>query len=288
MANVESKALRYFLAVAEELHFGRAAARLGIAQPPLSRAIRQLEAQVGATLFERNPRAVSLTAAGAAMLEPARLAVDAVDAAVRHAQRAGEKQRLLVALKADLDGGLLGDIIAAYERDEAAIEVELVLCGWGEHPQLLRDGRADVALAYRPFDERGLDHEPVLEEPQLVALAASNPLAARLSLSSAEVARLPQPEWSSAKVGTDPAEVAPDRDSRRVEGLAQLLKRIELDQLTAVLPQSVAARYTRSEIAFRPVADLPPAQLSVIWPRTSRSLAVAAFVRAAGAVPIPA
>jgi DNA-binding transcriptional LysR family regulator len=88
MLFVESRPLRYFVAVAEELNFARAAERLGIASPPLSRAIRKLEAELGVTLLERSTHHVALTTAGAVLLEQARMALDAVDAAGRRAQRA--------------------------------------------------------------------------------------------------------------------------------------------------------------------------------------------------------
>ena len=85
---METRELRYFVAVAEELHFGRAAERLGIAQPPLSRAISQLERRLGVTLFERTSRQVTLTAAGEVLLGEGLAALDAVSAAERRTRRA--------------------------------------------------------------------------------------------------------------------------------------------------------------------------------------------------------
>ena len=88
MPVVESRPLRYFIAVAEELNFARAAGRLGIASPPLSRAIRKLEAELGITLLERSTHHGALTPAGTVLLQQARIALDALDAAGRRAQRA--------------------------------------------------------------------------------------------------------------------------------------------------------------------------------------------------------
>src|SRR4051794_24577602 len=115
MDDLEVRQLRYFVAVAEELHFGRAATRLGMAQPPLSRAIRTIERQLGVRLLERTTRQVALTPAGETLLRDAHRALDAVAAAGRRARHAGRSTPALrLALKADYDAGLLPRILAAY------------------------------------------------------------------------------------------------------------------------------------------------------------------------------
>src|SRR6201999_4273271 len=107
MDRLETRQLAYFLAVAGELHFGRAAARLGIAQPALSKAIRQLERRLDVTLLERTSRAVTLTEAGRVLSCEARVALEAVSAAALRAQRAGTRDpRLILALKPGGDAGL--------------------------------------------------------------------------------------------------------------------------------------------------------------------------------------
>ncbi len=177
---IESRPLRYFVAVAEELNFARAAERLGIASPALSRAIAQLETQLGVRLFERSTRHVALTDAGAVLLDQARPALDSLDAAARRAQRAaGPRHRLVLALKADLEGGLLEAILAAYREQPEEVPVEVSFADWDHLAERLRDGRADVALIYTDFDDDGLDQEVLLEEPRVAALAATHPLAAR-------------------------------------------------------------------------------------------------------------
>lgn len=284
MNDVEVRQLRYFVAVAEESHFGRAAARLGMAQPPLSRAIRELERQLGVTLFERTTRLVRLTAAGEVLLREARTALEVVGAAARRTQEAGRpSRRLRVALKADIDGGLLPRILDAYHTDEAALPPELVLGGFGEQPQALREGRADVGLVLLPFDERGLDSEPLLTEPSLVALAAGDPLAARTRLCLADLAGRTLPGGSPANHGR------PD-EPRRVgapppaSNLAEIFNLVETGSVVFFVPASVARRYPRPGIAYRPVGDLADSTLAVAWPEDARSPAVAAFVRAACAV----
>ena len=280
MNPVESRPLRHFVAVAQELSFARAAERLAISAPALSRTVAQLEAQLGVKLLERSTRQVALTEAGGVLLDQAQIALDALDAAARRAQRAGQPQhRLVLALKADLDGGLLEETLAAYGREHPGTPIEVRLCGWGEQVQLLREGRADVALVYYPqerFDERELDSELLLEEPQVAALPSAHPLASRSVLRVADL---------EADYVRTPGTVLwrPRRADRstppRIGDMSQLLKLVELDQLVALLPGSVAGRFGRPQIAYRPVSDAPPAALAVAWPRSSHSLATAALVR---------
>ncbi|GAA3143088.1 hypothetical protein GCM10017687_69880 [Streptomyces echinatus] len=112
---MESRPLRYFVAVAEELNFTRAAERLGISPPPLSRAIRQLEAEMGVALLERTTHNVALTPAGAVLLTEARIALDALQAAERRAQRAAAPEpKLILAVKADGDAGLLEPVLTCF------------------------------------------------------------------------------------------------------------------------------------------------------------------------------
>ncbi|MFI1093840.1 LysR family transcriptional regulator [Streptomyces sp. NPDC020917] len=298
MNELETRQLRYFVAVAEELHFGRAAERLGMAQPPLTRAIKELERRLGVRLLERTTRQVGLTPAGESLLGDARTALEAVGAAERRARHAGAAEPALrLALKADIDGGLLPDILDAYAREEASLRVEFVLGGVGEQAQAVRDGRADVALLLSPFERRGLDSEPVLTEPFLIALTADDPLAARTSLRLADLAGWSLPDGSPAEQGPISQEHgikgAPHRSrppagpaslgdtSRDASDLPQIFKLVELGRMVCFFPRSLTVRYQRPGIAYLPVEDLDPVTLAVAWPQQSRSAAVAAFVRVA-------
>jgi len=107
------------MVLAEELHFGRAARRLGVAQPPLSRAIRRLERRLGVTPVDRTSRSTRLTPAGQVLLDEGRTALGAVAAAARRAQRAGlADPRLVLTMKAGGDGGLLPQILAEYDASQ--------------------------------------------------------------------------------------------------------------------------------------------------------------------------
>jgi DNA-binding transcriptional LysR family regulator len=292
MNDLEVRQLRYFVAVAEELHFGRAAERLGMAQPPLSRAIREIERQLGVTLMERTTRRVTLTHAGEILLRDARTALDAVTAAARRARHAGQPEpSLRLALKADYDGGLLPQILAAYQSEAAALPVELVLGGRGEQEPALRDGSADIALLPQPLNDHGLDVEPLLAEPRLLAIAATDPLAAHTFLNLADLTGRVLPDGfpvdgealspAAPRLTAHPLVTA--APPRRLD-LAQIFNLIELGGIVWFPPASIARRNPRPGIAYRTVNDLSPLNLALAWPQESRSPAVAAFIRTASAI----
>ncbi|MFD6192228.1 LysR family transcriptional regulator [Streptomyces sp. NPDC060275] len=267
---MESRSLRYFVAVAEELNFARAAERLGISPPPLSRAIRRLETELGVTLFERTTHSVTRTPAGDVLLAEARVALDALEAAGRRARRAAEGPKLVLAVKADGDAGLLEPVLARYAREPGSVPVTVRLCGWQEQPRLLRAGEADVALVHAPFDGTGLDTETLAAEPRVAVLAADHPLAARERLELADLG-----------LDTGSVERHIDEARRGHDDLAQVLTAVSLGKVVTLLPASVTSRYPRPGVAYRPVLDAPPVVLSLAWPQQSRSTATAALVRAA-------
>jgi DNA-binding transcriptional LysR family regulator len=265
--------IRKFLAVAEELHFGRAARRLGIAQPPLSRAVRQLERRLGVTLLERGCGPVTLTAAGQVLLGEGTAALAAAAAAVRRTQRAGRTDpRLVLAMKPGGDGNLLPAILAAYERLPEAIPVQVV-CSFGERAAMLRDGRADVAMLYGPRENlTGFATEELLVEDQVVVLPPGHRLAGRAAVSQAELQGETMPRY--------PHLPADGTDGPEVHDAGQLMQLIALGQLVAVLPESVQNQL-RHDLVCVPVIDAPATTLLLAWPEAARSRALAAFVRAA-------
>lgn len=278
---METRELRYFVAVAEELHFGRAADRLGIAQPPLSRAVQQLERRLGTQLLDRTPRGVRLTEPGTVLLREGRAALDAVSAAERRTRRAGESgrpPRLVLATKAGASVELLAKLLDAYAAEPDAVEIEVDLCEPGQQGQLLRDGRADVALLHRPFDSTaGLDSEDLITEGQVAVLPPGHPLTARRSVRLDELDALPDlpaPRWPR------PDGSYPEGPGPIVRNHEQLIQLIGLGRTRAVFPESVRTPL-RGELAVVPVEDAPMVTTVIAWPPQSTSLALATLVRTA-------
>ncbi|WNI23243.1 LysR family transcriptional regulator [Streptomyces sp. ITFR-16] len=284
MDTLETRELRYFVAVAEELHFGRAAERLGMAQPPLSRAIQQVERRLGVSLLERNRRGVSLTPAGEVLLYEGRAALDATAAAARRARRAGgadgpdgSGNRLVLAVKAAGSHELLQRLLGAYAAEPGAAEIEVLPCGLCEQEELLRDGRADAALMHTPFNTlAGFESEELMREGQVAVLPAGHPLAARDTLCMADIGDvpgLPPARW--ARHGTYPPGPGPE-----VRDQTQLAQLIALGRTLAVFPESARA-WLWTEHAAVPLTDAPPVVTHIAWPAHSRSLALAGLIRTA-------
>jgi len=275
---VETRELRYFVAVAEELHFGRAAERLGMAQPPLSRAIQQLERRLGTRLFDRDSRGVALTEAGTVLLREGRAALDAVEAAERRTRRIGSPAGLVLVTKAGASAELLAKLLDRYAAEPESAPVEVVLCRIAEQARMLRDGRADVGLLHLPYDDvSGFDTETLAVHTQVAVLPAGHPLSLRAELRTAELQALPDlpmARWPDGSGRYRPG-VGPE-----IHDHAQLLQLIRLGRALTVLPESVRESLPGGVVAV-PVTDAPPVTTLIAWPPHSRSRALAALVRVA-------
>ncbi len=292
---IDLELIRRFIVVAEELNFTRAAARLGMAQPPLSAAIGKLERKLGVRLLERTSRRVTLTPAGAVLLEQGRIALEGVGAAIQRARRKGtQADRLTVAVKPGTSTDLLKKIMQAYAQDPRMPQVHLLFGHPGGPAAAVRGGAADVAILRAPFDQRGLDTELLLTEPRVAVLPAGHPLAGRPELRRADLAGQPMPRWAGQAdpaahaywTGADSPSPAPDQHAETAPGpeindISQLLDAVTLGNAVAYVPISVADQHRAADLVFVPVSDLRPSEVMAAWPDTSRSRAVAGFVRAA-------
>ncbi len=180
---MELRHLRYFIAVAEEGHVTRAAARLGIQQPPLSLQIRALENELDVQLFRRKPRGVELTEAGITFLERARALLEDVDRACASTKRTarGEQGRVVVGFTSSAPfHPFIPRVLRAFREMSPLVSLALEESGSSELVQGLRDEEIDAAFIRSPVEDFvDLSVEPLLEEEMLVALPAAHPLAGR-------------------------------------------------------------------------------------------------------------
>jgi DNA-binding transcriptional LysR family regulator len=180
-APMELRQMRTFVAVAEELHFRRAADRLHMAQPSVSQQIRTLEAELGIALFDRNRRGASLTAAGAAFLEEARQVLARADraAAVARATGAGQRGRLRLSLTRSLTGGIAGAIVDEYRDRYPDVDLELSVGNTMLHVEQLHAGDIDVGFVRPPLQDPGLEELSLGREPMVCVLPRGHRLAGR-------------------------------------------------------------------------------------------------------------
>jgi DNA-binding transcriptional LysR family regulator len=278
--DLDMRKLRYFMAVAEELNFGRAAERLHIAQPVLSRQIRSLENELGMQLFERDSRGTELTIAGKQLLEDGRFLL-AESKAVR--QRLSQAANLTVTVTVGVMPGLLATAAAAaFEADGPSRHAVVVQVGWAEQVDLVRCGELDVVYAREPIDHRGLGTAPLLEEPRVVVLPAGDPLAKNRSVRLADLAskRLLQdpatvPEWYAIAT---PEHRRAGQTAHTVEAK---LERVAAREGFVILPRSTTAFYRRPDVRVVPISDIGPSAVTLIWDASTENPARDDFVSAA-------
>lgn len=172
---MDFKRLSYFLAVAEELHFGRASVRLGIAQPPLSRQIAQFEKEIGAALFDRSRSQIRLTQAGELLLERAREILERVDQTEREVMRIGQgvAGRLRIAFVGTATFGVLPNVIKAFRAAHPDIELALSSMNNAELKRALIQREIDIAVARPTIEDSELKSQTLIKEPLVLALPDS-------------------------------------------------------------------------------------------------------------------
>jgi DNA-binding transcriptional LysR family regulator len=279
--DLDMRKLRYFVAVAEELNFGRAAQRLHIAQPVLSRQIRSFESDLGVQLLARDSRGTRLTAAGKQLLDDARFLL-AESKALR--QRLFQVAAPTVTVTVGVMPGLLATAAAAaFEDDAPSRRAVVVQVGWAEQVDVVRSGDVDVVYAREPIDRHGLGTAPLLEEPRDVVLAAGDPLAKKKrSVRLADLAsrRLLQdpatlPEWYAIAT---PEHRRPGQMAHTVE---EKLELVAAQAGFVILPRSTTAFYRRPDVRVMPIEDIGPSQVTLIWDATTDNPPRDAFVSAA-------
>lgn len=261
---MELRTLRYFVAVAEELHFGRAAARLHMSQPPLSRAVKGLEAEIGSALLERSSAGVALTQVGAVLLDEARTLLDRADRLrVRVAAAAGT---------AALTVGLLGDstdpgvtrLARAYRERHPGVEIRIRETDLTDPTCGLHAGLVDIALTRAPFDETGLVVRELRADPVGALLRADDPLADREQLRLADLA---DRRWFRFPEGTDRLWQSYWNGGEEREGpvVRAVQECRQMVLWNGTVGMTLAGHDPGDGLTVVPVEDMAPSRVVVAW-----------------------
>lgn len=284
---VDLRELRYFLAVAEELNFTRAAARLHVAQQALSAAIRELEETVGVRLFTRNTRHVALTSAGAELVPAARRILADVAEALQVVQQAaaGRRGRLVIGAAIAVHGAsVVREAIRCFVEQSPEVDLQVVGYDHSDPSAGLANGASQAAFVVGPLTMEGMESITLLREPRHVLLPAHHPLATRDGVRAADLAglpwlRVPAPEsawtqfWFQNPLG-EPA-TGPE-----IRSGVEWLPSIEAGRGVMFSLPTLAADYIPSQIASVPVVDIEPGSVLLAWSADNQDPLVAAFVDA--------
>ena len=283
---IDVRQLRYFVAVAEELNFTRAAKRLNVVQQSLSSAIARLESNLGFKLFERSSRAVTLTERGSLWLPHAR----EVLVAVEHAQTAardlatGSAGILRVGLAATAAVELTPAVLRAFAARHPGVRLLTEHYGFEDPTGGLRDNATDVAIVRPPFAASGLDLIVVASERRYAAVAGEHRLAHRTTVTFEDVVDEPwieivesDPVWCDFWRVSD-RRATPPRVGAYGRNMDDLLEAARAGRAIGLVPASVANSQKWPGLAFIEVTDLPPSDIAVAWRADGRSALVDQFI----------
>lgn len=288
---MDLRQLRYFVAVAEELHFSRAAVRLNLAQSALSAQVRQLEAELGGPLLMRNTRKVELTPAGESLLTDARRLLALADDAKRRARALarGEAGSLVIGSLGPAPGGVLAPVLAMFSSRHPDVRVELRAFDFTQVVSGLREGRADIAFLYEPLHEPDFAVTPLFAERRVVVLPASHPLAGRDELRPSDLAGetfvtqpecIPQP-WRDFWLLVDELGERPPVSPLIGDTLEEWLHLIGRGEGIDTAPALISRYYAWPEVRFVPLAEAAPATMVLVHRRDSQHPLLDEFVQLA-------
>lgn len=285
--DVDTRLLRYFVAVADHLSFTEAAKRLYVAQPSLSRQIKQLESRLGTELFVRANSAVELTGAGRALLPAARRQLADWQDAVRLARTAAAAERnvLRIGFVATGGGTLARRARSAFTERNQDATVDPKRFDWGGEAQALRDGLADVAFVWLPADMSGLHAEIVATERRWVAVNSSHPLASQEEVGIGDLrdeplmwTRVAPAEWVDWwAVNPRPDGSTPTWGPEN-ENVEEMLEHVAATLGVCIGPESMTSFYVHPDVTWRPIVDIDPLRIALAWPRHSVNPLVREFV----------
>lgn len=291
--NLDLRHARAFVVLTDELHFGRAAARLFVTQPALSRTISQMEGAIGARLVERTTRRVSLTPSGEALVDIARAAVEAFDNLVTRAASVGDRagRTLRVAHQIGAALSLVPDIVRRFAHDHPDIQVELREFDFGAPLAGIDTGLSDVAFVRQPLSHPDLRVEILERESVFVGLSEHHRLAGRASVFIEEI--LDEPILAapkSAGLWRDywlamgyRSGVAPTVVEEAANFDAEL-QAVAFGKAVTITSLAAKLYYARPGVVFVPISDVPLNEVVLAWIGDAPSPVINDFVASARAV----
>ncbi|WP_406315498.1 LysR family transcriptional regulator [Streptosporangium sp. NBC_01639] len=283
--DVHLRELRYFVAVAEELNVTRAADRLFVSQPALSKQVRVLERQLGFALFDRVTGGVALTRQGAALLPVARELLGRWNTGVEEARAAAPTGTLVIGMQTAVGRGLQQEAFRRFRARMPGWEVSLRLVGWDDPSGGVADGGSDVAFVWLPVPE-GLNIHVLVTEHRGVAMPADHPLASRAEIPFSALRDEPFIALPTAAGPLRDYWLGRDaRDDEPVVGVTANTPEEVFEAVTSglgvvLVAEGNATLYNRPGMVYRPVTGLPPGELAIAWRKGDRRPQVAAFVDA--------
>lgn len=286
---LDLRKLRYFLMVAEELHFGRAALRLHLAQPPLTRQISALEAELGFKLFDRTSRTVTLTAQGRSFLPYARGVLEQVELAQVIAGKlaAGTAGQLTLGYVSSIAlSDLFSQAIQAFAQRFPDVQLTLVECASGSLGAQVADGRLDVGLSRLLPQGKAVQALSLGEERLVAALSTDNPLASQAQVSLAQLSAYPLilfPADYGSGLNQSIEQLyrhhgQPLRPGPTGRQITSIIALIAAGQGVALVPQCTQSLMNKG-VTYRPLVEVDAcAQLLVLKPTESKSVLVDAFL----------
>jgi DNA-binding transcriptional LysR family regulator len=284
--DVDLRLVRYFVAVAERRHFGRAATDLRVAQPSLSRQIRQLEQQVGARLLDRTPQGTTLTEAGEVFLPRARSLLRSAGQAIAAAKAAAQPSRITIGYIANL---IITPAVRELRRRNPDADVQTQHLPWYEPRQALLDHRVDAVVTRLPIESAGLHVTILYDEPRAVLVPLDHRLAGKKSVTLDDIADEPMPRASDPRWNAywriDPR---PDGsrapDGPLIDTIEDKFELVASGQAVAIVAYDPRRGGPRPDLTMVPLEGVEPGHVVLATRTGERSRLVAAFSKAAQAL----
>jgi DNA-binding transcriptional LysR family regulator len=285
VADLDLRLVRYFTAVAEHRHFGRAAADLHVAQPSLSRQVQRLEQQLGARLLDRTPQGTRLTEAGEVFLPQAKELLRSASQAAAETRAAARPSRITIGYTTNV---VVTAAVRELRERHPEADVQTLFVEWNEPRVALLERRVDAVVARLPFATQGLHVTVLYDEPRVLLLPVDHPLAGRASVTLEDFEdepqpQLPDPEWNAFWRVDPRPDGRPAPAGPVVAAIEDKIELIAAGEAVAIVPGGMHAKTIRPNLTTVPIEGIEPSHVALATRAGDRHRLLADFRRAAEA-----